>query len=247
MRPPDRHFGATAELDSLAGADRFLGWISDALLPHLGHRVLEVGAGVGSMAIRLAATGRTVLAIEPADNVYPELERRTVGVPGVEVRQVTSQDLLAEGAGSFDSVVYVSVLEHIEDDVAELRTAFGLLRPGGTVAVFVPAMPSLYGSIDHKSGHHRRYDKASLEAAVQGAGLELQQVSYMDALGIAPYFVLYRLFRSGSLSSGVTRLYDRALVPVSRFLEARVGAPPRGKNLVAVARRPPAPSPPGAG
>ena len=246
MRPPDRHFGATAELDSLAGADRFLGWISDALLPHLGPRVLEVGAGVGSMAVRLAGAGHEVLAIEPADNVFPELVRRTVGVGGVTARQVTSQELLAEGTAGFDSVVYVSVLEHIEDDVTELRTAHGLLRPGGTVAVFVPAMPSLYGSIDHKSGHFRRYDRRALEAAVQAAGLELVHVSYMDALGIAPYFVMYRVLRSDSLSSGVTRLYDRALVPVSRFLEARVGAPPRGKNLVAVARRPPAPSPRGA-
>ncbi|MBU6316746.1 MAG: hypothetical protein KGR47_09595, partial [Acidobacteria bacterium] len=76
-------FGATEELANLADADRFLTWISDTLRPHLGHEVLEVGAGVGAIATKLAAAGHEVLAIEPAANVFPELERRCEGRQGV--------------------------------------------------------------------------------------------------------------------------------------------------------------------
>lgn len=231
-------FGATEELANLADADRFLTWISDELRPHLGARVLEVGAGVGAIATKLAAAGHQVLAIEPADNVFPELVQRTSATAGVEVRKVTSQQLLADGGGSFDSVVYVSVLEHILDDVAELRTALQLLAPGGTVGLFVPAMPALYGSLDFKSGHYRRYDRALLRSVLDQAGFEVVETKYLDVAGVLPYFLMYRVLGVPTLQAGSSKVFDSLIVPVSRFLQRRVAAPGFGKNLLAVARRP---------
>ena len=238
-------FGAAEELTTLSSATNFLRWIVDEIEPDLGPRVLEVGAGVGAIAVQLAAAGHDVVAIEPALNVFPELERRTAAVRGVMSRPVTSQELLREGAAdSFDSVVYVSVLEHIQDDVGELCTAAQLVRPGGSVAVFVPAMPSLYGSLDFKSGHYRRYDRALLTSVIEDAGLEVEKVEYLDLAGVVPYFVMYRLLDVPTLDAGSSTLYDRVIVPVSRFLAARAGSPAVGKNLVAVARRPQVMSPP---
>jgi len=238
-------FGATEELATLSGATNFLTWISDEIEPYLGDAVLEVGAGVGAIATKLATAGHTVLAIEPAENVYPELQRRTAGMHGVTARPVTSQQLLQEGAGSsFDSVVYVSVLEHLRDDVDELRTAARLVRPGGTVALFVPAMPSLYGSLDFKSGHYRRYDRALLSQAIEQAGLDLVKVEYLDLAGVVPYFLMYRLLAVPTLDAGSSKVYDRVIVPISRFLATHAGSPAVGKNLVAVARRPQATFPP---
>ena len=240
----DSVFGATEELANLSSADRFLTWISDTLSPHLGPRVLEVGAGVGAIATKLTAAGHEVMAIEPADNVFPELQRRTADNSRVVARHITSQALLADGAaGSFDSVVYVSVLEHILDDVAELRTARALLKPGGTLALFVPAMPALYGSLDFKSGHFRRYDRALLHQVISDAGFEVVRLTYMDIAGVVPYFLMYRLLDVPTLDAGSSKFYDSIIVPVSRFIESRVGAPVVGKNLVAVARRPVGSSP----
>ena len=238
-------FGAAEELATLSGATNFLAWIVDEIEPFLGRSVLEVGAGVGAIATQLAAAGHEVLALEPASNVFPELERRVEGVAGVTARPITSQALLDEGtAGTFDSVVYVSVLEHIRDDTAELRTAAQLVRPGGTVAVFVPAMPSLYGSLDFKSGHFRRYDRPLLTQVIEDAGLDMVRIDHLDLAGVVPYFVMYRLLDVPTLDAGSSKVYDRLIVPVSRFLATRVGSPAVGKNLVAVARRPPATNPP---
>lgn len=232
-------FGAAEELAALSESGRFQAWIADTLLPHLGQRVLEVGAGEGAVATRLADAGRHVTAIEPAANVFPRLVERTASNPRVTARCVTSQQLLDEQLVPFDSAVYVSVLEHILDDVDELRTAAQLVKPGGTVAVFVPAMPSLYGSLDFKSGHYRRYDRSLLVSVIESAGLRVEHIAYMDILGVLPYLVMYRLLDVQRLDSGSSALYDRVIVPVSRRLERLLGAPVRGKNLVAVARRGP--------
>lgn len=231
-------FGATEELGNLADADRFNTWIVDELAPHLGNRVLEVGAGVGAIACKIAARGHRVTALEPAHNVYPDLLRRTADEPLVNALPITSQQLLATGSTErFDSVVYVSVLEHIRDDVAELRTAHALLRPGGTLGVFVPALPWLYGSLDFKSGHYRRYDRPLLRQVLGEAGFELVDVHYFDVVGVLPYLLMYRVLDVKSLDAGSSAVYDRLIVPVSRLVQRGVRSPALGKNLVAVARR----------
>jgi SAM-dependent methyltransferase len=201
--------------------------------------VLDVGAGLGAISIRLAEAGHLVTALEPAENVFPKFAEKSRGVAGLEIMQCTSGELLESGVSiEFDSVVYVSVLEHILDDVAELRTACSLVRPGGTVSVFVPAMPGLYGSLDFKSGHYRRYDEALLRQVILDSGLQPVSIRWMDLLGVVPYFVLYRLFGVSRLDAGSSGLYDSVLVPVSRFLESIIGSPRFGKNLVAVGIRP---------
>ena len=238
-------FAAIGELTNLSDADRFIRWISDELRPHLGQRVLEVGAGLGAISFTLARAGHDVVALEPADNVFPELARRATDTDGIDVLRLTSQELLAsEHPNDFDSVVYVSVLEHILDDVAELRTAFELVRPGGTLGIFVPAMPSLYGSLDFQSGHYRRYDRDLLRHVIEEAGFELVDLYYLDVAGVVPYFIMYRLLDLPRLDAGSSAVYDRAIVPVGRLIQRFVAQPAFGKNLLAVARRPLGTNPP---
>jgi 2-polyprenyl-3-methyl-5-hydroxy-6-metoxy-1,4-benzoquinol methylase len=239
-------FGALEELGELSGAQRFTNWIVSALRPSFGPSVLEVGAGFGAVTRTIAINepDRTVVAIEPAVNVYSTLVDRCADLSNVTTLQRTSRQL-AEGEpsgqfgpASFDTVLYVNVLEHIEHDADELETAFGLLRPGGALGVFVPAMPSLYGSLDYKSGHFRRYTRDTLLAAIEQAGFVRADVRYFDPLGVVPYWLMYRVFDVQALGSVSSTGYDRVVVPISRTLERVMPRPPRGKNLVAVAHRP---------
>jgi SAM-dependent methyltransferase len=236
-------FGALEELGELSEAGHFTSWIAEALRPALGQRVLDVGAGFGALSRTLAEQSpqRTVLAIEPAANVYSTLVERCAGYASIETRQVTSHDLAESKArerAAFDTVLYVNVLEHIRDDAAELRTAFELVAPGGALGLFVPAMPSLYGSLDYKSGHYRRYTPRQLAELVRHAGFVDVSVRYLDPIGVVPYWVMYTLLDVQRLGSMSSRGYDRVLVPLGRKLERVLPRPPFGKNLVAVARRP---------
>ena len=235
-------FGALDELTELSEAGNFTAWIVDELEGALGDRVLEVGAGFGSISAEIAGRrpDRHVTAIEPAGNVFPTLAERAATLPNLDVVQITSSDLAERPtAPRFDGVVYVNVLEHIEDDVAELRTAARLLEPGGRLGVFVPAMPSLYGSLDYKSGHYRRYTADQLRNVLQRAGYVDVDVRHLDVLGIVPYWLMYRVLNVGRLDRVSSTGYDQVIVPLSRAVQFVVRRPPRGKNLVATARRGP--------
>ncbi len=232
-------FGAAEELENLAQADRFFGWIADELMPHLGQRILEVGAGIGTIAAKMAERKglSEITAIEPAENLFERLESTAARLANVTALQLTSQELASTSPRQFDSIVYVNVLEHILDDAAEMRTAFELVAPGGTLGVFVPAMSRLYGTLDYKSGHHRRYDKTRLRDVIAGAGFEIVELRYLEVAGVVPYWLMYRVLNRQSLSSMSSGVFDRMVVPVSKLLQRAVPSPPIGKNLLAIARR----------
>lgn len=237
----DSYFGALDELETLASAKHFFEWIVGEFGNAIGTRVVEVGAGLGTVSRTIARLhpGAEVLSLEPAANVFPRLAERLGNEPRVSIRHCTSSDLVAnEPERRFDTVVYVNVLEHIEDDLAELRVGARLLAPAGRLCVFVPAMPSLYSKIDAKSGHYRRYTKASLRAVLERAGCVVDRIDYFDVVSAAPYWLVYRLLRVESLGSGSNTLFDRVLVPLSKAIQRVLRHPPFGKNLIATAHLP---------
>ena len=237
---PDSHFGALDELESLAGATNFFSWIVEGFGSAIGANTVEVGAGLGtvSRAIAAAHPGTKVLALEPAANVYPRAAERLASHPQITLRQATSGDVLAGGAaGTFDTAVYVNVLEHIEDDNGELEVARQLLAPGGRLCLFVPAMPSLYSAIDHKSGHFRRYTKQSLRSRVEQAGFTIDTIEYFDVASVVPYWLMYRVLGVETLGGGSNAIYDKIIVPASKAVQRILAHPPLGKNLILVARR----------
>ena len=81
------------------------------------------------------------------------------------LRESTDEELTVEadasaaalGGRSFDSIVLINVLEHIERDVEALRSLAGLLTPQGRCIAFAPALPRLYSDVDRAIGHFRRY------------------------------------------------------------------------------------------
>ena len=140
----------------------------------------------------------------------------------------------AVAVGSFDACLLVNVLEHIDDDVRTLRCVREILAPGGSLLVFVPALPQLYGSLDALVHHQRRYTKTSLSRVVTQAGFRLTSLRYFDVLGVLPWLLAGRVLKRQQFDRRAAEAYDRWVVPVGSRLE-RVWEPPLGKNLVCVA------------
>lgn len=212
-------------------------WILDIFEPYLGPRVIEVGAGIGTFASKILRIARIqeLIAVEPAGNLFPILKERLKE----HKRARPVQDYLERLAptDAADSLVAVNVMEHIEDDAAFLRSAHGALRPGGTLLLFVPALPRIYGATDKAIDHYRRYMKSDLSARLRSAGFTIELLRYMNFPGIFGWFFYARMLRRDILPVSSIEFYDRFVIPVVRRIET-IAAPPVGQNLIAVARKP---------
>ena len=230
-------FGAAADLERLGTARHFFDWVLDEFEPYLHGRVLEVGAGLGTITRLLADRypELSLVALEPAGNVFADLSSFAAVTPQVTARRTTLAEYRPADGQRFDAVMYLNVLEHIEDDAAELGLATQVLRPGGAVLVFGPAMNGLYSELDYRAGHYRRYDTDRVRELLEGAGLEPVYIRYLDVLGVLPYLVVYRLLRRDAISGSSMWGYDRVLVPLSRRIQQAIPSPPIGKNVIAVA------------
>ena len=133
-------------------------------------------------------------------------------------------------------MVYVNVLEHIDDDEGELKTIHETLGQGGKLFIFVPALKKLSTRFDQQLGHHRRYAKLELEDKCRRAGFTVLTSAYFDLVGITPWWVKYKLLRSATMEPRVVQLYDKYVVPFARLLESVI-KPPFGKNVILVAER----------
>jgi len=223
------------ELEAMSFALNYHRWIRDEFRPYLGETVAEVGAGVGDFSrLMLEAGVERLYAFEPAGNLFPSLADSLDGAPGVTL--FNAMFSVARLPAPVDSIVYVNVMEHIEDDEAEVQAAREALKPGGHLLIFVPALRWLYSKADKELGHFRRYRKNELRGLVEKAGFKVRQVRYFDIAGIIPWYVYFVLMRR-SIGKSPVSLYDRIVVPVMRPIE-RLMKPPIGKNLLLVARKP---------
>lgn len=141
-----------------------------SLLP-AGH-VLNAGCGAGSFTLKLLDAGYRVTSVDASEpfvsHLAAELARR--GRPDSDV-VVGDLHRLAFADGTFDGVVSGEVLEHLADDRAAVREFARVLRPGGAVAVSVPANPWRYDWTDRWAGHERRYTEDGLRGVLEDAGL----------------------------------------------------------------------------
>jgi SAM-dependent methyltransferase len=213
-------------------APNHLRWIADLVSPHLGRRVLDVGAGIGAITQHIAP-GRHVTACDVADECVTALRRRFEGAENVDVLQADLRTWTP--AEAFDSVLMVNVLEHIEDDAGALASLARFVEPGGTVVVYVPALNGLFGNWDRKVGHYRRYSKWRLSEVMREAGLELTFMRYANILAIPGWFAFTNLAKDDTTGDNALPLWDKLAVPVSRAVESRVPVPV-GTNLLGVGR-----------
>ncbi len=230
-------------LEILTHAPRYRTWIFSFFAPYIGSRVLEVGCGMGHFtALLLQCEMLVPLDVLPV--AVETIARRWGHLPHVHptlgdfAMPSTVAHLAARGP--FDTVLFLNVLEHIEDDAQALRHAYLLLRPGGYLLLYVPAGPGLFGTLDTALGHYRRYTRESLLARVTGAGFDPVFCQPVNALGALAWWFDGHLRRYTILPLWQVRLFN-TLVPILRPAERVLrsmwpGLP--GLSLACVARKP---------
>jgi len=229
------------DLEAMHFATAYHRWILDRMSPYLGQKIVEVGAGSGSFSEMLSMRKPDSLTLVEPSAMFNELSAR-FSDNGTSSGIRMFNDIFANVAhevhrlGPPDSILYINVLEHIEDDRAELELAHGTLQKGGRIFIFVPAIATLFSKFDRSIGHFRRYGRRELKTKVEAAGFRTLVLSWFDMVGILPWLFKYRLMGSLKMEAAAVRAYDRIAVPFIKPLENLV-RPPLGKNLLLVAER----------
>jgi len=225
------------ELDLFQHALRWKSYWASRLSSLLEGDVLEVGAGTGNNTQLLLSRSkpRSWTCVEPDVDLFRRLQDQCDCIHSTRIHAVhgTIKDL--DSSSRYDTVLYLDVLEHIEDDRTELAQAAALLHKDGHLIVLAPALPGLYSPFDAAIGHYRRYTKVALQQLYPPA-CRLVRIEYLDSLGIlTSYANRYLLKRAVPTYSNIL-FWDRIVVPVSLLFDKLINRK-IGKSLIAVWQR----------
>ena len=222
-----------------------------------GDRVLDLGCGAGRHAFEAYRRGARVIAADldlkelaPVSDMFAAMRAEGETGPPAQAAAVTADATrLPFPDGSFDGIIVAEMLEHIPSDTAALKEIARVLRPGGTVAVTVPAwlpervcwaLSSEYHEVP--GGHVRIFTRAELTAKLTAAGLTPTGGHHAHGLH-SPYWWLKCAVGVQDDAHPAVRGYHRLLVwdimrkpALTRVAEAALN-PVIGKSLVIYARK----------
>jgi SAM-dependent methyltransferase len=212
-------------LDRLSRAPRFTQWMADVVRPHVGDRVLEIGAGTGNMSLHLMP--RSIYWATDVNPFYLDyLVTLRATRPYMRVGYTNATDAQTfPGGQRFDTVVCLNVVEHVQDDIGALRNVWKILEDKGRAIVLVPCGPSLFGTLDEVLGHCRRYTPEQLIAAAQQAGFCVEHVLKFNRPGVVAWWLNGRILRRKTFGLGQIRMLN-VLTPIFRVVDSWLPLPP---------------------
>jgi SAM-dependent methyltransferase len=227
-----RYIGNELEVFSLAF--NWKKYLKDQLSSHIGSNVLEVGSGPGyNTEYLVGQDSRHWVCLEPDGEYIAGIHQKIISnilPPFIEPVHGTIEAIPA--SRKFDTILYLDVLEHIEDDRDELLRAIDRLETGGRLIMLMPAFSMLFSNFDRNIGHYRRYTRKSLEFIIP-EGMEKVRCHYLDACSIPVSLAARYIFTAGTPSAKQIRLWDSVFIPASRRIDPIIGYT-FGKSLIGI-------------
>jgi protein-L-isoaspartate O-methyltransferase len=222
------------ELEIFAHATNWKKYYGSIIKSHFGERVLEVGAGIGTTTSALYNPQiREWVCLEPdaefVQILHQKIEKNELPA-ACHPKLGTVQELPADDL--YDCILYIDVLEHIENDWMEVQASAKHLKPGGRLIVLSPAHHWLFTPFDQAIGHYRRYSKKTLSRISPG-NCTLENLIYLDAAGLCLSLANKIILKQSMPTVSQILFWDRWIVPISRVLD-RILMFNLGKSVVGV-------------
>lgn len=170
---------------------RFCSWMVDLIVPSIGNKTLEIGAGIGNISRmlpkkeKLTVTDSEPQVVEMLEQIYADNE-----VVDVESLDITSEKDAKKFSGrGIDTVVMFSGVQKYDDDVAALKNVGSILEGDGKLLLLVPNNKRLFGSIDKEEGFLRRYTKKEIKSKLVEAGFEVEKCRGVNSLSVPSWYL----------------------------------------------------------
>lgn len=218
------------ELEFFKDAVNWKDYYSSKLKKHIKGNVLEVGAGIGINSNYLC--NKSVVSwtfLEPDSELCREIKKNTSLAVAQEIIVGTIEDVKDD---KFDTIIYIDVLEHIEDSEKEIIRLKKKLKDNGKLLILVPAYQFLFNEFDEKLGHFRRYNKRILTQEINGE-LTKKELYYLDSMGFFASLMNRFFLKESEIKQQQVLFWDKILVRISRIVDVVVFRS-FGKSLIGV-------------
>ena len=176
--------------------------------------VLEVGAGCGSFTRDYFNSDLNITLTETDQKNYEDLKKFFYKKNNVTI----SNNKIFDIDKKFDTILYLHVLEHIEEDRKELESAYEKLKKGGRLIIMVPKHQKLYSNFDKAIGHFRRYELEFFEKNL--INLERKLLISLDSVGYILYFLNKIFFKNETFPSYLKIfIWDKIFTPFTVLLD----------------------------
>lgn len=190
--------------------------------------ILEVGPGNCIYLKAYTSLGKKITLIEPTKKYFSNLSKLNKKNKNVIVKKNMNNIKI----NSFDTILYLDVLEHINDDASELKKAYKLLKKNGTLIICVPAFQFLYTLYDKKIGHYRRYDKKSFKSLLKKCKIHNYKMRYFDFIGFSLILASKIFFKDSTKNFPLKIKIWNMLIPLSFCLDFLIMKFFYGKSLL---------------
>ena len=220
-----------AELDNFDKATIWRKYIFFQIKKFIKGNVLEVGAGIGSFTNNYKNLPNKI-TLSQIDQENLSLIKKKFKDANINF----TGDLTKNIKRNFDTIMYLNVLEHIEDDTKEINEAFQKLNPGGFLVILVPAHNNLYSEFDKAIGHFRRYEiKYFRNLKVNNS--KLIKLNFLDSAGYFLYYINKIFFKKEVYPSKLKiYIWDKFFTPITFILD-KILFYKFGKNILYVIQK----------
>ena len=169
--------------------------------------ILEVGAGCGSFTRNYYKKNMDEIVLTEKDD--KQIIDLNISISSLDIEKLTK---------SFDTILYLHVLEHIKDDIKEIENATKKLNKDGHLIIMVPAHQKIYGNLDKAVGHYRRYEKKFFKNNFNN--LKLIDLKHLDSMGYLLYYLNKIFFKKETFPSKLKIfIWDKFFTPISIILD----------------------------
>ena len=217
------------ELEIFEKASNFRKYSYLLVKKFIGTKILEVGAGIGSFTNTYIKNNSNITVNDADDFNFESLKRRFNTKKNVKVEKKNINQL----NDTYDTIMYMSVLEHIKDDKSEISNALDKLDHKGNLIILVPAHHGLYSNFDKEIGHFRRYEMNFFKN-LNFNNAKVKKTFYVDSLGYVLYYLNKIIFKKNIYPTNFqVLLWDKIFVPLAMIFDF-LTLYKFGKNIICV-------------